>query len=482
MKKQNYEDVICSFLQTETYVTFKEKYVSHLDSEDSILRISKIKSITILKVFNYVFNYLTNDINNHYAYKSMSISNMVKELNIKNQVITFCLNLLKEIKIIDKINSTLQGKRRLSSKYKLLKLNAPIDKKINITFDPTLELLLNKTYTKLRVQKTRCIDENKLEKINNKINKLKGYKDLFNVINKDGGILKNKFNEKNIVNGRVSHYFTTINKEYRDYILLNGNKTDSIDFSNSQPTFLANHLMTLEEYNTKQDVIEFYNQCITGNIYEYIGEQLNITRTDTKELWMKVAYGLPYLQILSNDEVTVINKKTESFYNLFPNVIKFIDNFKNKDIKDNSLFSTFLCELEASIVNKLSDLLIENGYDNLTIYDEFIFELKDKENVLNIIKSYLKENNIKINIKINSNESIIKTDIVNQEVIKTSSEETKTIIFTKKDYEELIQEKWFNAYSHRNYKLNSDKLLNELVELQLISTKQIKNKLQQLWK
>jgi len=30
--------------------------------------------------------------------------------------------------------------------------------------------------------------------------------------------------------------------------------------------------------------------------------------------------------------------------------------------------------------------------------------------------------------------------------------------------------------------MNKDKLLNELVELQLKSTKQIKNKLEQLWK
>lgn len=381
------------------------------------------------------------------------------------------------------------GKRRLSSKYKLLKLNASTEEKINLAFDPTLEILMDKSYAKLRKQKSRAKDNRELDKIEKKITKLKGYKELFNVINKDGGILKSKFNEKNIINGRVSHYFTTINKEYRDYILLNGNKSDSIDFSNSQPAFLANHLMVLEAYNTSSDVIEFYNQCIKGNIYEYIGEQLNVSRDDAKELWMKVAYGLPYLQILSNDEVTVINKKTESFYNLFPNVIKFVDTFKNKDLKDNSLFSTFLCELESEIVNPLSDLLIENGFDNLTIYDEFIFELKDKEEVINIVQSYLKEKNIKINIKISSIESIIENNIVNQEVIDTqrqalhtSSEEPKTILFTKKDYEELIEKKWYKAYSHRNYKLNKDKLLNELVELQLISTKQIKNKLEQLWK
>jgi len=77
----------------------------------------------------------------------MSINNIVKELNIKNQVITFCLNLFNEIKIIHKINSTMIGKRRLSSKYKLVKLYGSIEEKVNLTFDPTLELLLNKTYT-----------------------------------------------------------------------------------------------------------------------------------------------------------------------------------------------------------------------------------------------------------------------------------------------------------------------------------------------
>jgi hypothetical protein len=475
MKKENYENIICSFIETETYVIFKDQYLKHLDSSDSILRISKIKTITILKVFNHIFNYLTNDINNHYAYKSMSINNIVKELNIKNQIITFCLNLFIEIKILHKINSTMIGVRRLSSKYKLLKIDAQIEEKINITFDTSLELLLNKTYAKLRKQKTRTNDKLKLEKIENKINKLKGYKELFNIINKEGGILKNKFNEKIITNGRISHYFTTINKEYRNYILLNGYKTDSIDFSNSQPTFLANYLMTLSEYNTLDDVKEFYNQCINGNIYEYIAINGNITRNHAKGLWMKVAYGLPYLQLLDHNEVTIINKKAESFYNLFPNVMLFIDEYKNKDIKNNSLFSTFLCELESLVVNPLSKLLIENGYDNITIYDEFIFELSNKENILNIIKKYLNENNIKISIKNSSNESKIESNETILETKENILEELKikteeVYIATKEDYFNEIKKYHPTIETVRFFKEHKNEILNELV------TKQVKKK------
>lgn len=288
------------------------------------------------------------------------------------------------------------------------------------------------------------------------------------------------------VNNRRMSIFSQCKREFRSLIKIDGKQTTKIDFANSQPAFLANYIMTeYIKYNRKvtEDIQLFYDLCITGKLYDYVGDKLfNGNREEAKDLWMKAGYGR--MSILTvGDDLIDYNKDGLLFSTLFPNVIKFLDN-KKANAEKYSELSTSLQSFEAKLVNKISDYLFEKGIINITIYDEFIVRIDQKELAIEIINEMIKEAGLIIVLKCDlddSNESIIETDIVNQEIIKTSSEEPKTILFTKKDYEDLIEEKWYKAYSHRNYKLNRDKLLNELVELQLISTKQIKNKLEKLW-
>ena len=312
---------------------------------------------------------------------------------VKNQVLYFIIQLFIHLKLIKTINI------KKTTGYKLCEIETINEDKKPITFDNEYKEVLKKKYNLLRKQKTLCKDDEEKQKIDIEINKNRKYLSTIEQINEDGGISESKIN-LNIseTNGRAYSYFTQMHKKLRECILINGNKTTTVDFANSQPAILANILMNDNKYNQLDDVILFYNECINGNIYTYIADKLNISRNKVKEMWMKIAYGLPYLQYI-DDECTVMNNKAESFYKIFPNVIKFIDVYKNKDIKDTDRFSSYLQKIEAKITNPISEILTQKGIINITVFDEFIFEEQYRDEVINIIKSYLDENLIMINLK-----------------------------------------------------------------------------------
>lgn len=394
--KQDYETKIKDYFMSDEYITFRDKYINRFDYEDSINRINSLKLTTINKVFNFIYDSINEETVKYYKYKFISNNSIIKETGIKSQVITFIFRVLLELEIISKSNHK-------SDKYKLNQIKIKTKDIMKLTFDEEIFKYIQKQNAKLRQQKSRALKNNKsIKSIEDKINELNNYKDIFTQINIDGGITRTKYNEKYSLNtGRKSSYFTTINKEYRPFIRINGNKVINTDIVASQPTLLANDLMNRIDYKDKEDVKLFYKICTEQDIYKYIADNMNISRDEAKDYWMIVAKGLQYLVYVGDNEVYEKNKKSKEFFKMFPNVIKFMDSYKDIDPSDTGLFSNYLCKLESKVVNSISELLDELGYINETVYDEFIYEEQNKDKVNKIILQYLMDNNIKVQIKIN---------------------------------------------------------------------------------
>lgn len=397
--KQDYETKIKYYFESDEYFAFRDKYIKRFDYEDSINRIKSLKLTTINKVFNYVYDSINKETVKYSEYKFIPKSSVIKNTGIKSQVITFIFRILLHLEIISKSNH----KSDKTDKYKLNKIKIQTKEIIKLTFDEEIFNYIKKENAKLRQQKSRALKSNKcIKSIENKINDLNNYKDTFTQINIDGGITKSKYNKKYSENtGRKSSYFTYIRREFRPFILINGNKTTNTDIVASQPTLLANDLMNKIDYKDKEDVKLFYKICTEHDIYEYLTDNMNISRDKAKDYFMEVAKGLQYLVYVGDNEVYEKNKKSKEFFNMFPNVVKFMDSYKSINPYDTGLFSNYLCKLESKVVNSISELLEESGIITETVYDEFIYEEQYKDKVNKIILQYLIDNNIKVQIKIN---------------------------------------------------------------------------------
>jgi len=201
-------------------------------------------------------------------------------------------------------------------------------------------------------------------------------------------------------NNRRMSIFTSCKREIRELITIDGERTIQFDLANSQPAFLANYIkFQYEKYNLKmtKDIELFYALSCSGQIYDYIGDELyNGNRNQAKDLWMKAGYGQMSLR-LAGDEVQQVNQKGLELAKLFPNVIKFLDN--KKMVQEYNQVALTLQKFEAKLVNKISDKLFEMGIVNITVYDEFIVKISDTYDAYTTINKMIKEAGLDLILK-----------------------------------------------------------------------------------
>lgn len=201
-------------------------------------------------------------------------------------------------------------------------------------------------------------------------------------------------------------------------------------------------------------------------------------------------------------DIKEVKTKHLSFFNLKANhlesskLFKYYNNneplviskvLEDKKIHGHKYTSKLLFTLETELMSK-----VINKLNSESIFVGYMFDaLFVAENNVNKVIEVMNETALEMNIfttadtnYIDSNESKLEINTNTLEVIENTPEETKIasneVLITKKDYEELIEEKWYGLYKHRNFKMNKDRILNDLVKLQTKSIKQIKNKLLEL--
>jgi hypothetical protein len=170
-------------------------------------------------------------------------------------------------------------------------------------------------------------------------------------------------------NGRLNHNLTSLKREHRKYLLINGNHMHEIDISNSQPTFSIPVIrQKISETNGScfsEDMLHYEALCCTCTYYEAIAKEAGID-ISTHEGRAKFKEDL-YAQVFyckNNNWNTPIQV---AFRSLFPNVYRAIWKLK---VGGHQKFALCLQEME-------SRLMIEYVYQRLVNEGRTVLPLHD---------------------------------------------------------------------------------------------------------
>jgi len=196
-----------------------------------------------------------------------------------------------------------------------------------------------------------------------------------------------RFHEKDIyftnnnASGRLYNSFTGIKRDYRQFIHEKGTDDvlDHLDLSNSQPFLLNYYLMQHYGVTPPKDVLDYINLTSTGQLYEYIQDEVNpsnLKRDDLKKSIMKDLFF----------KATHYSTELEKAFQMhFPSVYYLIQSMKQKDYR---LFSIELQRLESKLfVHLIGDNLRKDNIYFLTVHDSVYFHSNDETIVRNAILS-----------------------------------------------------------------------------------------------
>ena len=281
------------------------------------------------------------------------------------------LNNIIRCKVKDKVLLRKHSQEYLKKTF-LNYTNSPIDIEIR-------KKLVDNLY-KINVDVDGAISYLNEKKNNNSICYNKYQRNLISVENLGIGNIFFKFDEY----GRMHTNFTILKKDIRrDYITIDGLPTFEIDIKNSQPFFLIllmkDNLPVSELI--KPDVSKYIDLVKNGLIYEEIINKCGVkTREDAKILMYRVLFG-------KNG-----HKKRENvlFRKTFPNVYKFINDYKEKT-KDYKVLSHDLQLKESEFIfGKVVSHLIKSFPDMVfyTIHDSIVVPIKYKDEAKKIFDFY----------------------------------------------------------------------------------------------
>ena len=168
--------------------------------------------------------------------------------------------------------------------------------------------------------------------------------------------------------GRIHTPVTSFHREYRPNILLNGQETASIDVVTMQPLLLGKILKLAIGEN------EYSNWINSGeDIYLIIQEKTKIkTRDEAKKRFFEILFSKPNKQL------------SEMFGGA--NWIEWINDFKSKPCnynphtieKKHSNLAWLLQKTEVNVMRKVWKSLKDNNILFLSVHDEVIIQIKDK--------------------------------------------------------------------------------------------------------
>jgi hypothetical protein len=368
-KKIEYKDKI---LKTDYIINlineFIIKFLFSSDSIDSIF--INLWSVILRKKYgmnyNYYINYLI-DMKFIFLVSDYCVSKKSRTYKINN----FDVSKLKRIKVYD--NILLKKHSRVYMERNFTEINnspIPLDirKRLvndiyhtSIDFDKSIEYLNN-------------------QKKNGLIENSKYYKNILSV----NSIKNNQYFFKFDSYGRFHSNFTVLKKQIRNnFLKIDGDDVCEIDIKNSQPFFLSILMKKyMADWDEFDDVEKYFFVVNNGIIYDDILERYDIfkTRDDAKKMIYKVFFG-------KNGD---FKKYSKIFELLYPNVYKFIKNYK-ENMGDYKSISHELQKIESDFIfnNVIND--IKPSVRIVTIHDSIIFPCKYNKYVSDIFYSKMSD-------------------------------------------------------------------------------------------
>ncbi|MDB0601779.1 hypothetical protein PL373_11585 [Tenacibaculum maritimum] len=192
-----------------------------------------------------------------------------------------------------------------------------------------------------------------------------------------GKNLKSIYFNRNKTNGRIDTNLTNLSGDLRQFITGYDDMV-YLDLKNSQPVLfnilLKDYLINATE-DLKKEIKQYINLTINGNWYEHLQKLYGISRKESKDLWMKIAY--------SKNKSYLEDKKV--FKEAYPNVYKIISSYKTKK---HAEFAVKLQQIESDIfIDKICRKLVEKEVIPFTIHDALIIRKEDKEITLEVMES-----------------------------------------------------------------------------------------------
>lgn len=178
--------------------------------------------------------------------------------------------------------------------------------------------------------------------------------------------------------GRIFHNYCNLKREFRTCLRDEDNLSlTEIDVANSQP-FLLGVIMT-ERNVCGEDVLKYQRLCKDAQIYDYIAQQCNWKRDFVKKQMLTLFFCKNHWQF----------KLKQMFVNEFPTVYSFIEEIKKDDNRDLAIL---LQKEEASImIDTISEKLLEQNVQFITVHDSLMISQKDASLVMNQMKKSFQE-------------------------------------------------------------------------------------------
>lgn len=186
--------------------------------------------------------------------------------------------------------------------------------------------------------------------------------------------------KRNSTNKRLDTVFTNLPSNLLN-IIKKDNDLVEIDLKNSQMAMYSHILVEEKGYeNLLEDEKLFVDLSRKGEVYDYASQELGISRGEAKK---------GFFQILFN-KAGINTVQKERLREIFPNIIKNIDNYKKAC--GYKKFSVSLQKKESEIfISKIYPLLDRSLDLVFTKHDSFIVRREDQERAIDIIEGLFKK-------------------------------------------------------------------------------------------
>lgn len=188
---------------------------------------------------------------------------------------------------------------------------------------------------------------------------------------------------------RFHSCFTSLRKELRGYVSLNGESLVGIDIRNSQPLILA--MLLKKNYPTPNSDVKMYiNQCEMGNLYEYIAKQyieLTGDKRSVDVLRAEIKEGLFKYVVFCSLPTQETSELGKVFRTVFPSVFDFLIRKKTSHSGNKNKYKEVSRELQRIEGGVIIDTVVRRLRDEVrdiklyTIHDSIFTTPKHIEQV-----------------------------------------------------------------------------------------------------
>lgn len=394
------------------------------------------------RVKSYKFNikYINNIYNIHNLFILVVPFSKPLEINQLQEIENKTKNIISNIKIKgnnigtiveEQLNNHIEKGNNIGTTYIDLKLDLKVyryktENAIKLAKELNKEIIRykNKYYLADSIEEFKNYKRNELIIIYTK--------QLFDIEN---GII---YASRNKTNNRLDSNVTNLKSDLWKYLTLDNEEMIEIDIANAQFAIAANIIESDES---------FKELAISGKLYKYVSNELNITEQEAKKLMFRIAFDK-------------VKEEQDCIRNIFPIFMNSVDTYKKE--KGYDLFSNLLQKAESNLmIDNVLYTLLEEGYQVLSVHDSIRCKKSDYEKVLNRILEIFNTINFKCTLKNKTSK-----DVKNEKQDNILEKEETVLEATKEMYYDYLKQKSYGNVTNKDFLKYKDVILNELVKLQ----------------